>query len=74
MNKFEDKHTKFIRLAEKRVNNAIKSIELIGNLSNKNNYEYSHKDVQKIIKTLKKSVDNVEYKFNSSSSMTFRLK
>ena len=43
---------KFVRLANKRVSNALKSIQLIGNLANKSNYEYSDIDVAKILKAL----------------------
>lgn len=43
---------KFVRLANKRVSNALKAIQLIGNLSNKSNYDYTEEDVQKILKAL----------------------
>lgn len=39
----ETKNEKFIRLAEARVNSVIQKIQLIGNLSNKRNYDYSEK-------------------------------
>ena len=35
-----DKERKFKELAEKRVNRALDSIRLIGNLSNRQNYSY----------------------------------
>ena len=56
----ESKHDKFVRLAEVRTNNELKQIELIGNLSNTSVYEYSYEDVEKIIKTLKKSINDLE--------------
>ena len=34
-----DKKERFITIAEKRVNNALRTINAIGNLSNKRNYE-----------------------------------
>ena len=43
---------KFVELAEKRVTKTLKDIRLIGNLSNKSNYSYSHEDVKKIYLTL----------------------
>ncbi len=46
----ESKRDKFKRLAEKRVNNAIKSINLVGNLSNKNIYDYTDDDVSRIFR------------------------
>ena len=56
----ESKHDKFVRLAESRTNAALKQIELIGNLSNTSAYEYSYDDVDKIVKTLKKAINELE--------------
>jgi hypothetical protein len=68
MNKIETKHDRFKRLAESRVNNAIKQLELIGNLSNLNNYEYTQDEVKKIIKVLKNSLDLIEKKFETDKT------
>ena len=73
MSRDETKHDRFVRLAESRVNNAIKSIELIGNLSNLNNYDYTEKEAKKIVSALKKTLDNVEKKFMTSSKTNFKL-
>lgn len=48
----ENDRAKFVRLASKRVSNAMKAIHLIGNLANKSNYDYTEEDVQKIFKAL----------------------
>ena len=69
----ETKREKFIRLAEKRVNSVIRELELIGNLSNKSNYDYDDNDVEKIIKTLKKAVSNLDSQFTSKSKSNFKL-
>lgn len=69
----ENKRDKFIRLAENRVNYTLKEISLIGNLANKCNYEYTKEDVEKIIKTLKKSISNLEVKFASKNRNEFKL-
>ena len=58
-----NKKEKFKELAEKRVNNAIKNIQLIGNLSNSNNYEYNNEVVTKIFKTLKEELQVAESRF-----------
>ncbi len=58
-----NKREKFKELAEKRVNNAIKNIQLIGNLSNSNNYEYNNEEVTKIFKTLKEELQVAESRF-----------
>ncbi len=62
----ESNREKFIRLAEKRVNNAIKAINLIGNLSNKSNYSYSEADLDKIFSALNSEMKDCRAKFKNS--------
>lgn len=62
----ETKRQKFIRLAESRINNALKQIELLSNLSNSSVYEYSKEDVNQMIKSLKDAIANLEYSFKDS--------
>lgn len=59
----EDDRAKFVRLATKRVSNALKAIQLIGNLSNRSNYDYSEEDVQKILKALSEELQACRKKF-----------
>lgn len=59
---------KFIEIAEKRVNKAIKSLRLIGNLSNKSNYKYEAEDAQKILKVLDKELRDVKNRFDAEQS------
>lgn len=59
-----DDRDKFVRLANKRVNNVIKSIQLIGNLSNRSNYSYHPDDVQKIFKALQEELAACKRKFD----------
>ena len=63
----ESSREKFIRLAEKRVNNAIKAINLVGNLSNKSNYSYSEADVDKIFAALNSELKTCQAKFKHST-------
>ena len=58
---------KFVELAEKRVNKALKSIQLVGNLSNPTNYKYNETDATKIYQALKREIDNVRDRFASTS-------
>lgn len=69
----ESKREKFVRLAESRVNYTLKEISLIGNLANRCNYDYTKEDVDKIIKTLKKSISDLESKFSSKNTSDFKL-
>ena len=60
----ESKRDAFVRLANKRVNTAIKAIQLVANLGNRANYEYEPKQANKIIKALQTEVENARKKFN----------
>lgn len=62
-NENETKRDKFVRLAESRTNNALKQIELLGNLSNSSAYDYTNDDVEKIIKTLKNAISDLEHTY-----------
>ncbi len=61
-----DKAAKFIELANKRVNKAIKDIQLVGNLSNKQNYDYSEEQARKIVRALQQEVDHIKQGFLSA--------
>ena len=63
----ETKRERFVRLAENRMNNALKNIQLLSNLSNTSAYDYSVDDVEKIIKTLKNAVSDLEKSFAPSN-------
>lgn len=71
-----DKRDRFVSLAEKRVNKAIKDIRLIGNLSNKNNYEYEDAEAQAIFRVLEQEVKASRSRFDQSSrkDQLFKLK
>ena len=71
-----EKRDNFIRLAEGRVTRAIDSIRVIGNLSNRSNYEYTEEDSKKIIDALQSEVNalKVQFKPKPTSSKGFKLK
>tara|TARA_B100000963_G_scaffold354270_1_gene370467 strand:+ start:212 stop:466 length:255 start_codon:yes stop_codon:yes gene_type:complete len=64
------KREKFIELAQSRVRKTITNLRLIGNLSRKNNYEYTNEDVKKIIAALDKELKNVKDLFKRGSEMS----
>ncbi|KAF0818556.1 hypothetical protein KIS4809_2615 [Bacillus sp. ZZV12-4809] len=73
----EGKREKFERLAEKRMSEVIKKLRLIGNLSNRNNYEYSGEQVKQIIDSLEHELKIIKNKFKeeqSKSNMTFKFR
>lgn len=59
------KRAKFQGLAERRTNKALDAIGRIGNLSNRQIYEWEESEVRKIIKALKDAVSEVENRFSS---------
>jgi hypothetical protein len=70
------KRDKFLELANKRVSRALKDIQLVGNLANRKNYEYSDDEAKKIVKALQSEVDRVKQHFHSgaqSASNKFEL-
>ena len=61
----QGKREKFRKLAESRTNNAMVAIGRIGNLSNRQLYEFEEAEVRKIIKALKEAVSEIEIRFAS---------
>jgi hypothetical protein len=70
--------TKFVELAEKRVNRTIKDIRLIGNLSNRSNYKYEESDIRAIFAALDRELKQAKDRFQShlgdSAGKPFQLK
>lgn len=63
--KANEKRKKFRGLAESRTNRAIEAIGRIGNLSNRQIYEWDEAEVKKIIKALREAVSSVESRFDA---------
>jgi hypothetical protein len=71
-----DKRKKFVELVEKRVTKAINALRLVGNLSNKSNYEYTDADIKKIVKALDDEIKDLRRRFGEgtgSSEPVFKL-
>jgi hypothetical protein len=66
MAKGTSKQERFRALAEKRTNKALDAILRIGNLSNRQIYEYDESEVRKIAKALKDAVNTIESRFETS--------
>ena len=58
---------KFVRLANARVNKAINAIRLVGNLSNRSNYDYTDDDVEKIFRALQAEMKTCRTRFEERS-------
>ena len=59
-----EKEKRFIRIAERRTNNILYMIRVLGNLSNKNVYEYNEAQVEKIFTEIQKQLDDTKKKFD----------
>ncbi len=71
----ETKRERFVRIAENRTNKIIDMIRLLGNCSNKGNYDYSEADVQKIFGAIEKELKAAKLKYINvdSEDDKFRL-
>jgi hypothetical protein len=64
----KDKRSKFIELAENRTKNAIKAIRVIAKLGNKNAYEFTDADVNKIAKALTREVELMKTRMSTKGA------
>jgi len=65
----EDKSMKFERLAERRVNEVIKKIRLVGNLANRRNYAYSDEHAKQILDVLEAELRTLKSQYRSDSEV-----
>ena len=63
VNLTESKRDKFIRLAEARTNKIIDMLQLLGNCSNTNTYEYTQADIDQIFSAIESEVREAKKKF-----------
>jgi len=68
MRQKETDRDKFVRLATKRVSNALRAIRLIGNLSNRSNYDFTDNDVEKIFSALGAEIRTCRERFKMSGT------
>lgn len=71
MSKQESKRDKFVRLAEKRANEILERIRILGHCSNKSQYEYDEKQITKIFSAIESEIKTcrMKYKFNTRSKL-----
>lgn len=69
----ETKQEKFKRLAVKRVNVITKHIRLLGNCSNKSNYEYTEEQASAIFTKLEDELNKAKGKYACVTDKPFTL-
>lgn len=69
----EQKKERFKRLATKRTNAVLKQLKILGNCSNRQLYEYSEDQIDKIFSTIDKKVKEIKNKFYFPKKNSFEL-
>ncbi|MBM4432542.1 MAG: hypothetical protein FJ025_00895 [Chloroflexi bacterium] len=73
MNKNETPEERFKRIAEARTNAVLNKLRILGNLSNKQRYKYTEKDIDKIFTAINKQLKEVRANFNYQKKERFKL-
>ena len=60
------KREKFVELTQNRTKNAIKAIRVIAKLGNKNAYDFTESDVNKIAKALTREIELMKTRMSSN--------
>ena len=68
-----NKRDRFLKVASYRTNQALKYIRLISNCSNRNNYDYSESEANKIFTALEEELRITKLKFKSKKKQVFEL-
>lgn len=69
----ETKRQRFQRLAEKRTNDVLERLRILGNCANRGQYEYTAEEIRKIFNTIDREVKLIKLKFKDGETQKFRL-
>jgi hypothetical protein len=69
----ETKKQRFQRLAEKRTNDVLERLRILGNCANRGQYEYTPEEVRKIFKVIEAEVNLIKMKFKDGETQKFTL-
>lgn len=69
-----EKKNNFKRIAEARTNKILKSISLLGNLSNTSYYEYTPEQIETIFNAIQEELDLQRKKFQKNNMKEKRFK
>ena len=73
MVKEQTREERFKRLAEQRVNVILDKLRLLGQLSNKSNYEYTDAQVEAIFKAIQRDLNATKSKFVEATKSRSRF-
>ncbi|HNS22729.1 MAG TPA: hypothetical protein PKH24_19665 [Sedimentisphaerales bacterium] len=69
----ETRAERFRRIAEKRTNEIIKKLSLLGNCSNKSAYEYTEQEVGRIFAAIEKEMKHARARFTFGRRKAFKF-
>lgn len=69
----EAKRKKFKQLGTSRTNNVLRTIRILGNLSNRHAYDYSEDEVNKIFSEIERGLRDAKTRFRFNKNNEFRL-
>jgi hypothetical protein len=69
----ETRNARFKRLATYRTNAVLEKLRILGNLSNKVNYDYSEEEISKIFLAIDSQLRTIKAKFSGSTIKEFKL-
>ena len=69
----ENRRERFKRLASARTNSVLKKIKVLGNCSNRQAYDYTEEEIEKIFSTIDKYTRAVKTKFHFPKQEKFKL-
>lgn len=64
----ETKSQKFERIAERRVNETLRSLRLLGNLADRRNYDYSEEQVNLILNAIDREYRTLRSRFKAETA------
>lgn len=69
----EIRKERFKRLATYRTNAVLEKLRLLGNLSNRTNYDYSDDDIKKIFSVVEDQLRFIKARFKTNRKTSFKL-
>lgn len=72
-NKKETPQERFKRLGTLRTNTVLRRLKVLGNCANRQAYQYSEEDVDKIFSEIERKLKEVKAKFHFPKNREFRL-
>ena len=69
----DSKRERFEKIAVARTNRILEQLRLLGNCSNKNNYNYTEEDIKKIFLAIEQEIKNTKARFTPQKKDKFEL-